>query len=120
MIVKDNHRYNSLPPFRFTKDIKDRWIKALRSGRYPKTVGVLIEREHKKNTINRHCCLGVLERILSYPSQSQTKLLYNGRYPIGLSRNFQNTLISLNDEKQKSFKEIADYIEKNIKPVKDI
>ena len=41
---------------RMPKELKQKWIDALRSGEYPQTVGTLCN-------VNGFCCLGVLEYV---------------------------------------------------------
>lgn len=105
------------------KTIKQKWLKALRSGKYKQTQGYL------KNE-GGYCCLGVLcdlaakEGIGTWDGDyfSSGYITVDGLLPArvmkwaGLSRNYgitykKSTLDSLNDNGS-SFKEIADIIEK--------
>jgi len=114
------------------KEIADIWVKALRSDDYKQVQGYLTKREGNTNSF---CCLGVLCDIM----QKQTKELkvetmydhykYNGHgsnLPVevrkwsgmtssdgGFTSNvdLEETLMTLNDT-GKTFKEIADLIEK--------
>lgn len=115
------------------KSWADKWVKALRSGKYKQTTGRL-------NRIGNYCCLGVLCDIsklgtwvqpqnnigwLEYKStdefdaavflpDSVQKL--TGMYSIcGSDNKSKLSLMDLNDEKKWSFKKIAAYIEKNYK-----
>jgi len=106
------------------KEVKQKWIKALRSGRYKQTQGVL--REKCNNDKDSFCCLGVLCNVLN---RRKWKKDYNGYYSydsyedvvpldvrkeIGLTESKQNKFLSLNDEENYNFKQIADYIEKKL------
>lgn len=48
--------------FKFTKEIKETWIKALESGKYIQAQGVLVW--NRSDGTKNHCCLGVLGEIL--------------------------------------------------------
>lgn len=89
-----------------TKKDKVKWIKALRSGEYKQARGILHDEED-----NSYCCLGVARKIgLCRASPIMPdKVSYNF-----LDSDTQDDLISLNDDENKSFKKIADYIEKNL------
>jgi hypothetical protein len=109
--------------------IKQQWIDALESGKYPQGTGEL------QNTKGEFCCLGVLCDILpdelarwetktpfdtTYnmvvtpitKTQSFTKFPYALADEIGLTR--QSDLITLNDSARKSFTEIAQWIKENL------
>jgi hypothetical protein len=101
------------------KEIKQKWLKALRSGRYKQAQNAL-------HTESGYCCLGVLAKVQRVPNE----ILENRGfleddlvgYSAGLSRKSQRVLSRLNDKEDddglpagKSFKEIADYIEKHYK-----
>lgn len=100
------------------KKFRTRWLKALRSRRYKQVDSCL------QNEEGRNCCLGVAGRILRVPKDELLANVMPGalpdkesaKFPIclvksGKSTKFANRLASMNDE-HKSFKEIADYIEK--------
>lgn len=106
------------------KDLKQKWLNALRSGEYLQGRGSL-------SSDNRHCCLGVLCDIIdpsgwSEPRIDSSKHLhfsYKGEfdryslppalsYDLGLA-DIEDSLAKLNDEGY-SFQEIADHIEKNV------
>ena len=115
------------------KDIKTKWVKALRSGKYKQAAG-------KLKDDNGYCCLGVLCQLHA----KETKLgkwitTDNEYYPInyvvgksvgdvelptavmkwaGLSRPYGisvkgSKLTNINDNEGKTFKELADIIEEN-------
>ena len=94
------------------KKLKTRWIKALRSGKYPQATNGL-------RTETGYCCLGVLCDLID-PSK-WNDLRYDGRGAyvpgstrelIGLSDADENKLAAMNDNERKSFEQIAAYIEK--------
>lgn len=84
---------------------KKAWVKALRSGKYKQCRGQLVRRGKDETS---YCCLGVLNRI-KHTAQSYDFL--------GLTQKEQDTLVKLNDEEKRTFKQIANFIEKNIKGV---
>jgi hypothetical protein len=104
---------------------RDRWVEALRSGRYRQTTGVL------RSLGGKFCCLGVAAdvlipepwehdpaRTLGYTFEGNDDphvLLAATRGRIGLKREDHDTLAGLNDNRGWSFKQIADWIESNVK-----
>lgn len=124
------------------RELRDRWVKALRSGKYKQAIGRLKGPQKKsQHTANRqvdgYCCLGVLLDIdhpegwyddsfgraahaLASKSGHSTKGQYinpSTALRLGLPAGLQKTLGKLNDS-GKSFKEIATYIEDTI-PLED-
>ena len=106
------------------KEIKEKWVKALRSGEYDQTRRAL----HDKNGF---CCLGVLCDLHSKESgerwvserDGDSKLTYMGWVGIlpGSVEDWANVrsldmenLAHLNDNLFKDFAQIADYIEENL------
>lgn len=47
--------------FKFTQEIKDKWLDALKSGNYTQTYATL---KREFGTHSEHCCIGVLGEIL--------------------------------------------------------
>lgn len=106
------------------KDVKDRWIKDLRSGKYRQGQGRLVSNEVYADP--SFCCLGVLAEgqdvprrdgvfEFSGPAQVGIGLLpieFCGK--IGLRMDHRETLVMMNDRYAMSFGEIADWIEENI------
>ncbi len=100
------------------KELKDKWVAALRSGKYSQTTGRLRSEEG-------FCCLGVLCDVEGADWEIQdgsfinTKykevaiLDYTHRVKLGVE-NHTATLMDMNDEQGASFNEIADYIEQSI------
>jgi hypothetical protein len=107
------------------KDIKDRWVKALRSGRYTQCSESLVKYEDFANPDKEtNCCLGVLCRVMRQPREDWENYneldlcegsVYEDALATGLTDENMLTLMRMNDGtkgKQYSFKEIADHIEK--------
>ena len=98
-------------------EIKELWIAALRNPSNEQTTHVL-EKD------GRYCCLGLLcETIHEDPhigwmeDFKEEALSSDQRFEFGISSFEQITLVSMNDgidESSKSFREIADWIEKNL------
>ena len=111
------------------KNLKKRWVKWLRSGRYFRTQRQLVNTKG-----NAFCCLGVLADIQGCKWDGRTPFLgdvrisadsggnpskgFNGayiqpKYAGGLDMTFQRKLAFMNDSGV-SFKKIADWIVKNV------
>ncbi len=112
------------------KAVKKRWIKALRSGEYKQTKCLL----HKVD--GSMCCLGVLcdieldeywepicklgsdggeESVVCYTMRGRSEMLPSEfSHKIGLLDPEAEELTTMNDVRDKSFEEIADYIEKEL------
>lgn len=94
-------------------EIKEKWVKALRSGEYKQ--GRRSLRTKLPDGSCQHCCLGVLMEIEfgGFPPvrDPYTAIgdLVRDTIPAPVS-----TLIEMNDDERKSFKQIADYIEANL------
>ena len=99
------------------KSIKALWLNALRSGEYTQTRFAL--RKTEKSTKNPeqpigHCCLGVLidvgnkEFIRTHGYAERLTVCDFLKYGVAAS------LAKLNDNDEKTFSEIADYIEQNL------
>jgi hypothetical protein len=96
------------------KELKEKWVEALRSGRY-------VQGEVHFERGDKFCCLGVLCEVLGEP----TTIVVNG-YPASnypaiepvLGVETYNILYEMNDgvcgRAKHSFAEIADYIEANL------
>lgn len=117
------------------KDIKKQWVEALRSGKYKQGTGRLCDTRGKKL---KFCCLGVLFDIaggevdgkwvrdnnkLGWLAKTPNLLFEEaelGHLPkdfrefCELEHNQISELISLNDIERVSFKEIANWIGKNL------
>ena len=110
-------------------EIKTKWLEELRSGNHKQIIGTL-----KGETIDGdvgYCCLGVLaekvlgknlkaEKILDKDQAEDFGSLYATEGPTEIYSNFRYSLLSdfivqscteMNDEKDMSFGEIADWLE---------
>lgn len=105
---------------RLSKQLKEDWIKALRSGEYQQGTGFLCQLKNGKET---YCCLGVLADI-EYDGfwEAESKVESAGsNWKIEMSSTHYGAhligdhdvseLINMNDE-GKTFEEIASWIEK--------
>ncbi len=99
-----------------TKKLKQKWIDALKSGKYAQANGIL----HNK-VAESYCCLGVLDAIEPGVKTGSTYLLTldtglaSESCVKGLEKKVQIDLAEMNDDGQ-SFDKIADWIDKNINP----
>jgi hypothetical protein len=101
------------------KELKEKWVDALRSGKY--TQG----RMYLRNDKNEFCCLGVLcdaynskgwvQRTGTFPRYGEGVCYIPEEiaYAIGIENEQQNKLSVKNDNEKAFFHEIADYIERN-------
>lgn len=90
------------------KELKEKWIAALRSGNY--TQGRYILRDKLRST---HCCLGVLAEQLDNDWGNDNEKGYDllNQYVPEIE---SHPFFDMNDSQGKSFSEIADYIEENL------
>ena len=97
-------------------NIKTKWIKALRSGKFLQGRGHLKKCRGRGNQPS-YCCLGVLRGIIhQYSKLMQGGDAYlNNKHleEVGLDNGTQRTLAQFNDS-GRSFKIIADYIEQKV------
>lgn len=95
--------------FKLPKDVKAKWIAALRSGLFLQGCGTLKSTNEDGET--EHCCLGVAREIkLCRAMNGGINEYVSGSF---LPQHIQEDLADLNDS-GKSFQEIADWIEKNL------
>lgn len=107
--------------------IGEKWVKALRSGKYKQGNGSLIEEDEHGN--KKYCCLGVLGEILECKMMSDGMFLDSSSMNSGLENvpevlnkdkydQPSATLARLNDGTdgvtRRRFKGIAQWIERNI------
>lgn len=110
------------------KITKQKWMNALRSGKFEQGRGFLCWG-------NKYCCLGVLAKITGNLTKlkgstgvfgfGKNEKVYScqllplehpsNNYKFGLLRQEGQKLIQMNDHDNKSFSEIADWVEENIK-----
>jgi hypothetical protein len=112
----------SMKKYQLPKKFAEKWIKALRGGKYQQATGSLIDER------NHYCCLGVAGCIIGIDKenlrlQSLSKLThakfpaYGGKVAFDVLANnndLQNALIQLNDGERKNFSEIANWLEQNV------
>lgn len=105
------------------QELKTKWVEALRSGKYPQGKRYL-------NRDGAYCCLGVLCEVrgeekrtsseygaTSYGESNDPRtstLSPEMLESAGMDCYSQQTLVNLNDADNKSFSEIADWIEANL------
>jgi hypothetical protein len=98
------------------KELKEKWVKALRSKRYKQGWGRL---ERTERGVKKYCCLGVLAKVARVKSSDFALLTKpSGTYAF-LALDVQRHLATMNDyggkdKRGASFSEIATYIEKNL------
>lgn len=90
-------------------ELKTKWVEALRSGKYEQHRGSLIA--GYEDGCRAFCCLGVLlfsEETAGPEANAAYEKLMCGLGMHGLK------LVSMNDSDERTFPEIADYIEANL------
>lgn len=101
------------------KEVRDKWVKALRSGDYRQ------RRYQLQDADGSNCCLGVLCRTQEVPSGvddigdvyfdgEAEKLSSTLLLRFGLRYSEARHLMNMNDNERKTFPEIADWIEANL------
>lgn len=103
-------------------EIKQKWVAALRSGKYVQGKGTL-KRNNEDGTA-KYCCLGVICQELNIVNKKMKDLTsFDGcigilsqriRELTGVLDLEMNVLTNMNDAYGKSFSQIADYIEANL------
>lgn len=121
--------------FKFDSDLKAKWVKALRSGRYKQGKNAL--RKRTEDGKLEYCCIGVLANVCGthwradpdaltpgsfVPTNKEVRLNTKSEwddhteyidYSV-LPKNLQKKLVDLNDTDNKDFDQIADWIEENL------
>jgi hypothetical protein len=98
---------------------KDLWIRALRGGKFKQGRCAL------RSLNDKYCCLGVLCDLVASHSWERTEGMYTHKNntwipalsvlkTVGLPPPQINILVIMNDGKKRSFKSIANYIEKHL------
>lgn len=119
------------------KTWKDIWVTALESGAYKQTGGIMSRNSgtFDETSHNSFCCLGVLRHVatgltnqeirsktpVADSAKDETyKYDYGGQLKIaeldyfGIKQDEMYKLIKMNDDKQKSFRQIANWIKENM------
>jgi len=101
------------PPMK--KAYKTKWLKALRSGKYPQTRKGILCNTNNNQTPLGYCCLGCLAHACNLDQDMMDANLsdYNCDL-VGLNLKAHNKLIELNDSAHYNFFKIADWIDKNL------
>lgn len=110
------------------KRLATKWVKALRSGEYKQgqhqlrnrpwvweydDYGDAIDGSPKGGEV-QHCCLGVLYEVVTEKQAPKRGLLPKSVLAqCGMSPDGQEKLVMFNDDRQWSFKKIANWVEKN-------
>ena len=103
-------------------DFKEKWVAALRSGEYKRGTSHL---KSENNKVVKHCCLGVACEIVGAKNIYNKCYIKNGigikgitKLPSILIGNGGNDVVHkltiMNDSNRYSFKQIANWIEKNL------
>ena len=103
------------------KQLKSKWVKALRSGKYRQGLGTLKQRNDTSHR-PEYCCLGVLRELMPVEYQGLSSTANGGGGTLrksqlrlaDISYKVQNKLVNMNDGFHNSFTEIADYIEQKL------
>lgn len=103
------------------KQEKQNWLKALRSGDYKQGKGMLKD-EYSLNVGVEYCCIGVYGECNNIPitkdglrfvGDNLEGFIYETMEKL-IGQDQTSTLIAMNDYGDKTFLEIADYIETNL------
>lgn len=111
------------------KELKNKWIEALRSGEYKQGQGRLVQSDD--NYAKNYCCLGVLCDVMGMEDNGNvfqdkySRIYETGMYdltePLGLTKKvvvkgkptvLQDKLIQANDDLGWNFEKIANYLER--------
>lgn len=113
------------------KHFRLKWLEALESGRYKQAQGQLREAKMDKKSYG-YCCLGVLSNLAAKDGVGEWEPSYGGEcryfvldghtddmniveplaYVVGLPTKLRDRLVTMNDDEDKSFKEIAAHLRK--------
>lgn len=95
----------------------EKWVKALRSGQYKQ--GRELLKQTDDSNVTTYCCLGVACEIgLTKSKRSvdfSNKLVFNSFLAVKTQQKFAAMNDGEGETSPKTFKQIADYIEKNYK-----
>jgi hypothetical protein len=105
-----------------SQKFKAKWLAALRGGKFMQARGGLVGRVGRSGRKFSLCCIGVGFAVKKGVTASTVDTLLAGRkdstfdaaLEIGLTDIQMNSLVTLNDEFRKNFKQIANWIEENI------
>lgn len=97
------------------KTIKTKWLAALRSGKFAQCDGSLRKEDYLGSGRDAYCCLGVLHFCATgkNPRLDKGLLSKNVCSAVGVRRGgVTEKLVEMNDGQGKSFKQIANWVEK--------
>jgi hypothetical protein len=95
---------------RLKKKLRDKWVKALRSGEYEQAIGRLEE-------AGGYCCLGVLCAVRygrNFDHDEAVPFAYGTGADSEITEDAADILWRMNDRERLEFPEIADWIEANV------
>ena len=93
---------------KMSKTLKNKWIKALESDNYEQCTGRLQDQN------GANCCLGVLCRVMRIKHDNIVGGSLGGiKLDKVIPQKLEAKLVDLNDNKKKSFDEIAAFLRKN-------
>lgn len=98
---------------KLNKKAKKVWTTALRSGEYSQGHGTLVRGE---DDFIEHCCLGVLYHCVTgrQPNRGMDELGRKMLKRVNMTNDTQQDLACMNDNDGKNFKQIANWIDKNL------
>lgn len=112
-------------------ELKAKWLTALRSGEYQQTQGrlyrpnpVLMSDLEPTPYPSGYCCLGVLALCAGKTVEDMSRSVNHNLMDVGMGKwdegsvgidpDAEDYLTDMNDKEQKSFAEIADWVEANL------
>lgn len=100
-----------------TPELKAKWIAGLRSGKYKQSIG-LLRSDVEKGEVS-FCCMGVLCEAAGVPRHKAGYRFEKSLELVGVPDSMipvgsQARLVIMNDHEEKTFSEIADWIEANV------
>jgi len=101
------------------KELKDRWLDALKSGEYEQTTGSLMQ-EHDGHESYGYCCLGVLLDIEKCLEENPKERWHSEGMPtekflkvVGLDSAYADILANVNDDSN-DFDDVIQMIEQEV------
>ncbi len=103
---------------KFTKELRDKWAAALRSGKYRKTTGALMRMKNKRCS---YCAIGLLGHVAGLKSspihpgmsvrcfRTADKQYIDMYWDVGVRG--IGRVVTMNDHEDRSFKEIAAFVD---------
>jgi hypothetical protein len=88
-------------------ELKEKWVDALRSGKYKQT-------QYRLKDRCGYCCIGVGFLVATGKQPKRMDSTAPAAKALGLGDEYWPKLVDMNDFDGKNFSEIADYIEQNL------